>query len=349
MLRTCVDLLDARFIGRLRLDDVLDVPPCSTASRARLRSRRVLVHDRHSLPRSMGRAAPRRPGIGHARPHGRRARRDCRSRARRSISTRTCRPDLIAQIRVRPWPSTLQADVRAIEEIRRGWKPPRTPATSGTSRIFSPTMRSSWCRIFPVQNGRDACVGFLGELLPGLLEVFDRRIVYTRFRDPSARRRRVRSRRVCLHDSSAIGRRRVARDRKVLLALLRGRPTEAGNSRAPSSAETIRTSRSPVELRASRRPRSRSTSRCRSPSFWGSPRWSETGATGASGRSGSWIIVAVGLLLVAWRAIGCRTRRRVSVACGSLGLHVRDVLHVVLLTHRLASTAPTTGRSSTRR
>ena len=32
---------------------------------------------------------------------------------------------------------------------------------------------------FPVQNGRDACVGFLGELLPGLVEVFERRIVYS--------------------------------------------------------------------------------------------------------------------------------------------------------------------------
>ena len=71
------------------------------------------------------------------------------------------------------------ADIRAIEEIRRHVE---VAENAGDPEYCAGLLTDDAVLMvpdFPIQNGRDACAAFLRELLPGLLEVFDRRITYT--------------------------------------------------------------------------------------------------------------------------------------------------------------------------
>ena len=76
-------------------------------------------------------------------------------------------------------PSDPRADNQAIAEIRRRIE---AAENAGDPEFFAELFAEDAVMMvpdFPVQDGRDACVAFLRELLPGLLEVFDRRITYT--------------------------------------------------------------------------------------------------------------------------------------------------------------------------
>jgi uncharacterized protein (TIGR02246 family) len=73
----------------------------------------------------------------------------------------------------------VQADIRAIEEIRRRVE---AAENAGDAEYCADLLADDAVIMvpdFPVRNGRDACAAFLRELMPGLLEVFDRRITYT--------------------------------------------------------------------------------------------------------------------------------------------------------------------------
>ncbi len=72
----------------------------------------------------------------------------------------------------------VQADIRAIEEIRRRVE---AAENAGDPEYCAGLLADDAVFMvpdFPVQNGRDACAAFLRDLMPGLIEVFDRRITY---------------------------------------------------------------------------------------------------------------------------------------------------------------------------
>ena len=73
----------------------------------------------------------------------------------------------------------IQADIRAIEDIRRRVE---AAENAGDPEYCAGLLADDAVFLvpdFPVQNGRDACAAFLRDLIPGLIEFFDRRITYT--------------------------------------------------------------------------------------------------------------------------------------------------------------------------
>jgi len=76
-------------------------------------------------------------------------------------------------------PPDAQADARAIEDIRRRVE---AAENSGDAEYCASLLADDAVMMvpdFPVQNGREACAALLRDLMPGLLEMFDRRITYT--------------------------------------------------------------------------------------------------------------------------------------------------------------------------
>jgi uncharacterized protein (TIGR02246 family) len=72
----------------------------------------------------------------------------------------------------------VHADIQAIEEIRRRVE---AAENAGDPEYYAGLLADDAVFMvpdFPVQNGRDACAAFLRDLMPGLIEVFDRRITY---------------------------------------------------------------------------------------------------------------------------------------------------------------------------
>jgi uncharacterized protein (TIGR02246 family) len=73
----------------------------------------------------------------------------------------------------------MPSDIRAIEEIRRRIE---AGENAGDPEYCVGLLADDAVVMvpdFPVLNGRDACAAFLRELMPGLVEFFDRRITYT--------------------------------------------------------------------------------------------------------------------------------------------------------------------------
>ena len=73
----------------------------------------------------------------------------------------------------------IQADVRAIEDLRRRVE---AAENAGDPEYCAGLLADDAVFLlpdFPVQTGRDACAAFLRDLMPGLIEFFDRRITYT--------------------------------------------------------------------------------------------------------------------------------------------------------------------------
>jgi uncharacterized protein (TIGR02246 family) len=74
--------------------------------------------------------------------------------------------------------SDLQKDVRELEEIRERLE---TAENAGNADYFVEMMADDAVIMVPdqpVQEGKSACASFVREMMPGLLEVFNRRIRY---------------------------------------------------------------------------------------------------------------------------------------------------------------------------
>ena len=104
---------------------------------ARLRHRGVLVHHRHPVSRSLGRAAAPRPGLSHARAHGRRVRARSPSCIGRSIGyhTRSSRSDCSQSVKI---PASIAGRVRSRRATNRDDPSPLDTVVSPPCQVTEP-------------------------------------------------------------------------------------------------------------------------------------------------------------------------------------------------------------------